>query len=193
MPAIMVLTGHEYTVKNLLVSYEGEANAQARYKTYAAKAEADGLAGVASLFRASARAEQIHANNQARLLRKMGAEARAEISPFKNRSTLENLKTALAGERYEIGAMYPGFIEESTGHLNSNAARAFIWALEAKKTHERLFGMAIADVEKNETDSWIYSPRDFQVCPVCAYTAENREADNCAVCNYPWEMFETIR
>jgi rubrerythrin len=193
MPATMVVTGHEYTVKNLLVSYEGEVNAQARYKTFADKADAEGLAGIASLFRTTARAEQIHANNQARLLRKMGAEARAHVGPFKNRATLDNLKTALAGERYEIGAMYPGFIEEATGSLNSNAARAFIWALEAEKTHERLFSTAIADVEKNEAGSWIYTPRDFQVCPVCAYTAENREADNCVVCNYPWEMFETIR
>ena len=47
----MVATENEYAVSNLLAAYEGEMNAHARYKAYAAKAESEGLPGAASLFR----------------------------------------------------------------------------------------------------------------------------------------------
>ena len=57
----MVGTENENAISNLLMAYEGEINAHARYKAYAAKAESEGLIGAASLFRAAARAEQIHA------------------------------------------------------------------------------------------------------------------------------------
>lgn len=193
MPVTMVATGNEITIKNLLVAYAGETNARAQYKAFAGKADAEGLGGVASLFRAAARAEQIHANNQARVLRQMGAEARAEISAFKVRGTLENLKIALAGERYEIESMYPGFIAEATARINTTASRAFTWALEAEKTHDRLYSEAISLVQAAQITSWIGAARDFYVCPVCARTSEKKEADNCATCGYPSERLEAIR
>ena len=193
MLATMVATGYETTIKNLLVAYEGECNAQARYKAFATKADAEGLSGVASLFRAASRAEQIHANNQARVLRQLGAEARAEIAPFRVRTTLENLKTALAGEKYEIEVMYPGFIAEATAHINATAARAFNWAIEAEKTHDRLYSEAILLVEAAQAGSWVDASRDFFVCPVCACTSRVREGDNCLICNYPSDRLETIR
>ncbi|MGA8731286.1 MAG: ferritin family protein [Terracidiphilus sp.] len=192
MPALMVQTGYETTIKNLLVAYAGETNTRAQYKAFAAQADTDGLSGIASLFRAAARAEQIHASNHARVLRQMGAEARAEVSAFKVRSTLENLKTALAGEKYEIESMYPGFIVEATAHINSTASRAFGWALEAEKSHQRLYSEAIPVVEAAQAASWINSPREFYVCPVCACTSEKKEADNCGICGYPAERAEAI-
>lgn len=192
MPALMVATGNETTIKNLLAAYVGESNARAQYKAFADQADAEGLSGVASLFRAAARAEQIHATNQARVLRQMGAEARAEVSAFKVRNTLENLKTALATERYEIESMYPGFIAEATAHINSTASRAFIWALEAEKTHHRLYSEAIPLVEAGQTTSWIGAAREFYVCPVCACTSEQKTADNCTICGYPAERVESV-
>ena len=60
MVRTMVAVENESAVSNLLAAYEGELNSHARYKAYAAKAEAEGMNGAASLFRAAARAEQIH-------------------------------------------------------------------------------------------------------------------------------------
>ena len=73
----MVATENETAASNLLAAYEGELNSHARYKAYAAKAETEGMNGAASLFRAAARAEQIHAGNHARVFRRMGGEAKA--------------------------------------------------------------------------------------------------------------------
>jgi rubrerythrin len=188
----MIEAGYETTIKNLLAAYVGETNARAQYLAFAQQADSEGLSGIASLFRAAARAEQIHAGNQARVLRQMGSEARADVSPVKVRNTIENLKTALAAEKYEIETMYPGFIEEARIHINSTASRAFTWALEAEKTHDRLYTNAIPLVEASQTDSWVGAPREFYVCPVCACTSEERHTDNCNVCGYPSERAESI-
>src|SRR5579863_3597819 len=119
MLSTMVESGNETTIKNLLAAYQGETNVNARYKAYAKKADADGFPGVASLFRAAARAEQVHANNQSRVLRQLGGEARAEVFAFKVQATIDNLKAALAGEQYEIESMYPAFITEAMAHIHA--------------------------------------------------------------------------
>jgi rubrerythrin len=181
------------TIENLLAAYQGELNARARYLAFADRADEDGFSGIASLFRAAARAEQIHAHNQARVLRQLGAEARAELIACRVHDTLENLKIALSGEKYEIEAMYPAFIDEARAAINSNAARCFEWSLEAEKGHARLCAEALDLFQTNQMESWIRSARDFFVCPVCACTSEHKTDDNCGICQYPADRLETIR
>lgn len=180
---------NETTVRNLLAAFEGESNAHAKYLAFAVRAEAEGLHGAASLFRAAARAEQIHANNHARALRQMGGEPVATIHPIQLKSTLENLNEARAGERYEIESMYPEFLREARGHNNTAAAITFEWALDAEKTHARLFSEAIAVLESG----WLIAARTFYVCSACGYTSETPESERCPTCNLLWEKFEVIR
>jgi rubrerythrin len=182
------------TVENLLAAFEGESNASAKYTAFAAKADADGWHGAASLFRAAARAEKIHANNHARVIKQLGGEAACVIHPVDVKSTLENLKAALAGETYEVDTMYPTFLAEARQHNNTAAIRTMDYALEAEKTHARLYSEAIALLEAVKKDSWIGAARGFYVCPVCGYTSEDpNEHDRCPVCNALWEKFEIIR
>ncbi|MGD0358226.1 MAG: rubrerythrin family protein [Terracidiphilus sp.] len=182
------------TIQNLMAAFEGESNAYARYTAFAAKADEEGLHGAASLFRAAARAEQIHAGNHAHVINQWSLRAECETHPIEVKSTLENLKTALNGEQYEIDTMYPGFLEEATARKNTGAIRTFTGALEAEKTHARLYSEAIALLVAGKKDSWIGEARDFYVCPVCGYTSETEEEhERCPVCNCPWEKFEIIR
>jgi rubrerythrin len=186
------------TVQNLLAAFEGESNAHAKYTAFAAKADEEGLHGAASLFRAAARAEQIHAGNHARVIGQLGARAEAAIHPVEMKNTLENLKAALNGEKYEIDTMYPGFLAEATERKNTGAIRTFTGALEAEKTHARLYSEAIALLAAGKKDaqngSWIGEARDYYVCPVCGYTSETEEEhERCPVCKCPWERFEIIR
>jgi len=182
------------TFQNLMAAFDGESNAHARYTAFAAKADEERLHGIASLFRAAARAEQIHAGNHAHVINQWGLRAECEIHPVKVKSTLENLKAALNGEQYEIDTMYPGFLEEAAARKNTGAIRAFTGALEAEKTHARLYSEAIALLVAGKKDSWIGEARDFYVCPVCGYTSETEEEhERCPVCNCPWEKFEIIR
>jgi len=192
MPGIA--TENTITVQNLLSAFEGESNAHAKYTAFAVKADEDGLHGAASLFRAAGRAEQIHATNHARVIGILGGYAECEIHPVEVHSTLENLKAALNGEQYEIDTMYPGFIAEAEEQKNSAAIRTFHGAMEAEKTHARLYAEAIALLTSGKQDSWIAEARDFYVCPVCGFTSETEEEhERCPVCNCPWERFEIIR
>jgi rubrerythrin len=192
MPAIAA--ENVTTVQNLLAAFEGESNAHAKYTAFAVQADADGWHGAASLFRAAGRAEQIHAGNHARVIKQLGGEAQCTIHAVEVKSTLENLKAALGGEQYEIDTMYPGFLEEATERGNTPAIRTFHGALEAEKTHARLYGEAIALLQGGKRDSWIGAVREFYVCPVCGYTSETEEEhERCPVCNCPWEKFEIIR
>src|ERR1700759_5490471 len=63
---------NETTIRNLLSAFEGESNAHVRYSAFAVHADGEGLHGAASLFRAAARAEQIHAANHAPVIRQLG-------------------------------------------------------------------------------------------------------------------------
>lgn len=185
---------NQQTVKNLMAAFEGESNAHAKYTEFAKKADEEGLGGVASLFRAAARAEQIHATNHARVIGLLGGHAEAEIHAIEVKGTLDNLKTALAGENYEISEMYPGFLDEAEQRGTKAAVRTFTYALEAEKTHSRLYGEAIALLVAGKREAWIGETRDFYVCPVCGYTSETEEEhERCPVCNAPWEKFEIVR
>ena len=188
MPSTFVSIENEVTLRNLQSAYEGESNAHAKYTAFAVKADAEGLHGAASLFRAAARAEQIHAGSHARVIRQLGAEPIATIHPIHVKSTIENLNEARSGERYEIDSMYPEFIREAKGHNNTAALRSFEWALEAEKTHARLFSEAISVLDSG----WLIAARTFYVCTACGYTSETPEAERCPTCNLPWERFEAI-
>ncbi len=192
MPAIAA--ENEITIQNLLTAFEGESNAFAKYIAFAAKADEDGFHGAASLFRAAGRAEQIHAANHARIVKQLGGTVRCQIHAVDVSSTLENLKTALGGEQHEIANMYPAFLEEAEANGNTLAVRTFTGALEAEKTHARLYGEAIALLQGGKLDSWIGTAREFYVCPVCGYTSETEEEhERCPVCNCVWEKFEIVR
>jgi len=190
----VIAAENEITIRNLLAAFEGESNAFARYISFAAIADEDKLHGVASLFRATGRAEQIHAANHARIIKQLGGDVRCEIHKVEPGSTLENLKAALSGEQHEIGVLYPEFLAEATLRGNTLAVRTFTGALEAEKTHARLYEQAIALLHRGKLDSWIGLAREFYVCPVCGHTSETEEEyEHCPVCKCPWERFEIIR
>jgi rubrerythrin len=180
---------NEVTVRNLRAAFEGESNAHARYSAFAVKADGEGLHGAASLFRAVARAEQIHANNHARILRQLGCDPEATIQAVRVRSTLENLNEARIGERYEIESMYPEFLREAKGHNNTAAVLTFQWALEAEKSHARLVSEAITVLDSG----WLIAARSFYVCSACGYTSETPESERCPTCRLQWEKFEVVR
>lgn len=192
MPAIA--EANTITYENLMTAFEGESNAHAKYTAFAAKADEEQLHGAASLFRAAARSEQIHAANHAHVINQWGLRAECAIPEPEVGSTLENLKTALNGEKYEIDVMYPGFLAEAGEQKNLAAARSFTGALEAEKSHARLFSEAIALLSSGKKDAWIREAREFYVCPVCGCTSETEEEhERCPVCKCAWERFEIIR
>jgi rubrerythrin len=122
---------------------------------FAVEADDEGWRGVASLFRAAAFAEQIHAANHGRILGQLGGETELFPQPVDVRGTVENLRTTLAGELFEVNTMYPAFVERARECRDAAVGRTFKWALEAGKTQARLFDEALAFLEL-KPDSWVW-------------------------------------
>ena len=174
------------TLDNLQTAFEGESNARAKYLEFAKQADAEGYARVAVLFRAAARAEGIHAGNHAAVIRKLGAEPRAELQRAEVRGTRENLQAAIAGETHEFETMYAGFLVEARAANDAAAERTFRFASEAEKEHARLYSEALANL-----DAWkVAAP--FYVCPVCGWTAAAVDFARCPVCGTKDERFEMV-
>ena len=97
-PAQPVAQAESPTLKNLQAAYNGESNAHVMYLSFADKADQEGYKEVASLFRAAAKAEQIHRDNHAQVIQAMGATPKNTITTPEAKSTAENLEQAIKGE-----------------------------------------------------------------------------------------------
>lgn len=174
------------TLENLQAAYNGESNARAKYLKFAVKADEEGYLRVASLFRAAARAEQIHAENHARVIQQLGATPIATIELAEVNITALNLKHAISGEEYERDVMYPGFIAEARQSGNKAAVRTFELAMAAENEHARLYTEALLTLDTKGAKT------DYYVCSICGFTTPDGDFARCQVCNNPRERFEIV-
>ncbi len=174
------------TMSNLQAAFNGESNAQARYRASAKQADAEGYAGVASLFRAAARAEEIHAGNHAAVIREFGGVPKAKLEDPVVKSTRENLEAAIKGETYERDEMYPAFIRQAKAEDNGQALRTLTFARAAEAEHAKLYTEALQDLEGMQAS------RIFYVCPVCGFTTPNPDIERCPTSGTPKERFEQL-
>ena len=175
------------TLANLQAAYNGEANAHAGYMACAQKADEEGYAQVASLFRAAARSEEIHAANHAKVIKKLGAEPKADVKTPEVKSTRENLQEAVADESHERDQMYPDFIQQARAAGDSAAVRTFTYAQKAEAEHAKLFQSALDNL-----DQWKGGKKDFYVCKVCGYTAAALPEKKCPSCTESVKNYEKV-
>ncbi len=163
------------TEKNLQEAFAGESQANRRYLFFADKAEKEGHSQVARLFRATARAETVHARNH---LQNMGGI----------KSTEENLEAAIGGEYYEFTKMYPGFIEQAKAENNERAETSFIWANKVEKIHHGLYQKALDTLKAGQQ----LKDEPYFVCQGCGYTVGGEAPEKCPVCGAPRRMFKRV-
>jgi rubrerythrin len=162
------------TLDNLKEAFAGESQANQKYRAFAKKAEQDGFANIARLFRTTAEAERIHAEGHLKSMEGIG-------------STAENLQVAIAGETHETENMYPPMFKqaEAEGH---KAKRMFGYALEAEAVHAKLYKLALEAVQQGKDLTEV----DFYLCPVCGYVEFGKPTDNCPVCGTKADKFIQI-
>ena len=164
------------TTDNLKEAFAGESQANRKYLAFAKKAEEDGFAQVAKLFRAAAEAETVHALAHLRVLDGV-------------KDTPENLEAAIAGEGFEFEHMYPKFLAEAQQEGNKRAEASIKNALAVEEIHYGLYKDALASVKagKDLPGAAIY------VCPVCGNTVIGNVPDRCPVCNVPKDRFFEVK
>ncbi len=153
------------TNENLNNAFAGESQASRRYLAFAQKAEKEGLAQVAKLFRAAAEAETIHALNHVRIMREI-------------KSTIENLDAAVSGETFEVKQMYPKYLSIAEREGNHQAAWSFDVANKVEQVHAGLFSRAVEALRNNEELEKV----DYYVCSVCGNTVEDVAPAKCPIC-----------
>lgn len=172
------------TLHNLQAAYNGESNAHARYLAFAEQADKEGYPQVAVLFRAAARAEEIHLTNHSAVIRQLGAIPKASMEKPAVRSTKENLESsANKGEAYERDTMYPNFIKVAEAEGVPAAAKSFRYAQEAEAQHYKLLVNALEHMDQMHAAGATY-----YVCKTSGYTAASMDAIHCLDSEY-----ETIK
>ena len=179
-------------IRNLETAFEEETKTSSAYKAFAMRADEEGFPGLASLFRATALAEQIHAGNHARVLRHMGGTPRIDVPMPRIEGSFDNLRSALVDQKFEVDYLYPAFLTSAVPLFDSTAVRSFHLALEADKSHVQMFGEIMARINGGGSPGWEYEKHAFFVCGLCGYAAEKHGGENCPGCNYLWEKFEAV-
>jgi len=176
------------TLENLQAAFNGESNAHARYLVFAQKADAEGYGKVASLFRAAARAEQVHFERHAKVIKSLGGVPAAKIEATVAKSTKENLEAAMKGEIYESTIMYPEFLAKAEKDKLQDAIGAFEDAGKAETVHAGLYKEALGNL-----NAWKGKNKKFYVCMFCGNVTEKLNFKTCPICGESKKQFVAVK
>jgi len=164
------------TEKNLQDAFAGESQANRKYLAFAKKAEQEGHAQIAKLFRATAEAETIHAHAHL-----------AALGGIKDTAT--NLQEAADGESYEFKSMYPPFYDAAVVEGNKQAANSFKYAMKAEEVHYQLYSKALELLKSGKDMDQL----PVYLCPVCGNIEIGRPEGDCKICGAKKEKFIEIK
>lgn len=185
------------TIENLTKAFIGESQARNRYTFYAKIAKKEGYEQISEIFLVTADNEREHAKWLFRLineLKKKSDEGLDEIkveavAPTILGNTIENLKSAIAGEHYEYTEMYPEFADIAKEEGFSEIADRLKAIAKAEEHHEERYKKLLRNVEgktvfkKDERVKW--------VCRKCGYVHKGEEPpEKCPSCDHPSNYFQ---
>ena len=163
----------EKTERNLSHAFAAESKASVRNEVFARKADMEGYAQIARLFRAVSEAESVHARRYLFLMRgKIG-------------STEENLERAFQNEIKANVDEYPKLIPEATVEAEEGALKAFSQSRDVENGHAELYKKAMNDMLADRQT-------EYFVCQVCGYVSEEKAPSNCPVCGAVASKFKKV-
>lgn len=155
-------------------AYVNEMQAVARYEAFARTADDEGFVGAASLFRATARAEGVHAKRFAAALENAGiAVPTVPEQEIRIGSTAENLRASASAESDERDGMYREAIQAAGS--DKQLAKTFDQTRDTEVEHANLFGAAVRNLNAMKEH------KDYFVCDRCGYTTDI-DLSLCALC-----------
>lgn len=171
------------TLDNLKAAVNGETGASAKYTAYANLAEKEGYNQLASLWRATAAAEQIHIQMEYNLVTAEDSNwPRPSVTETKDTPLDLNLIDSANGEIYETSDMYPAFIKKAQEEGRNDAVLVFTRAKLAEGYHAALYLDAYNNIDNADEDH-------YYLCPVCGYIHKGKDFEKCPICFTPASKF----
>ena len=189
----------EKTLENLTKAFIGESQARNRYTFYSKVAKKEGFPQISELFLKTADNEREHAKWLFRLINELKKKSGKPIdsiiveaeAPTTLGNTVENLKSAIAGEHYENSEMYPEFAKVAEEEGYKDIAKRLRSISKAEEHHEARYIRLLEIVEsgtafeKTEEVTWI--------CQKCAYTHQGTTPpEECPSCDHATKYFEIL-
>lgn len=159
------------TEQNLKRAFAGESMARTKYYIFAQQAKAEGHNYISKVFEEAAENEREHARIWFKWL---------NDNSFG--TTLQNLKTAADGEKYEWTDMYSKFAEKAKEEGFDSLADLFNYVANVEKEHEEKFRKLLTALQ-NENASPDENGNYTWECSACGCTIADKERpDFCPLC-----------
>ena len=185
------------TIENLTKAFIGESQARNRYTFYAKVARKEGFEQIGEIFQITAEQEKTHAKRLfehiQELKKKIGEnlnEIKVEAAaPTVYGNTAENLKAAIAGEKYEHSKMYPEFADVAEKESLLEIAKRLKAIAIAEEHHEERYKKLLTQVDggtvfKKDKEIW-------WVCRECGYVHLGTEPpEKCPSCDHPQGFYQ---
>ena len=186
----------EKTIQNLTKAFVGESQARNRYTFYAKVAMKEGYEQIGALFMETAEQEKTHAkrlfehitdlNKKGENVEAIKVEAEA---PVIYGTTIENLKTAIAGEHHETAEMYPEFAKTAEEEGLTDIANRLKAIGRAEAHHKERYQKLLKELEagtifkKNQEVEWM--------CRECGYVHTGiTPPAKCPSCDHPPAFYQ---
>lgn len=170
------------TLQRLQAAYSYETNSFERYRAFAEKADAEGYPGMATLFRATSRAAQIHYTNCIDAIRELGYAPAATVESPIVESTKDNLQAAIKKTTaFDRDNLYPLYIKRAKAEGNERAAKAFDYLQQAEMQNLGLFRAALKNL-----DQMRHASPGYYVCAATGYAAATVDPAHCV--GSDWEL-----
>ncbi|MCM1324804.1 MAG: rubrerythrin family protein [Acetobacter sp.] len=164
------------TEANLQAAFAGESMARNKYTYYASQAKKEGYNIIAAKFEETANNEKEHAKLWFKLLH--------NGMP----STIENLKDAASGEKYEWTDMYETMARDADEEGFTEIARLFRAVGQIEKGHEERYNALLDALENGKV--FERPTKVIWECANCGCRVESPKAPKfCPVCEHPQAYF----
>lgn len=176
------------TQENLLKAFAGESMARNKYTFFAKQAREEGYEWIARVFEETAENEQAHAERELHFIKDETKMTNTYDIHALNK-TIENIKAAAAGEKYEWGTMYPEFEKVARDEGETEIADTFKEIGEVEEKHEERY-LKLAEMLENNTLFESNEEVEWK-CLNCGYIHKGKTApDLCPACGKPhgWYM-----
>lgn len=177
------------TQQNLLKAFAGESQARNKYNMFAKMARKENLEWIARVFEETGDNERAHAEELFEMIKgKVEVpNITLDIDAYSTK-TVENLKMAAMGEKYEWTTMYPEFEKIAVEEKDAEATRLFGNLKKVEEKHEERYIILATHLDaktlydQNTELEW--------KCVNCGYIHKGKTPpDKCPVCQKPYTWY----